>query len=218
MIKVKFYGDLKKFGSEFSLDVKDTAEAIRALCSQIKGLRQKLQQGYYKVRIGRDYINPEALEEGLFYCLKSGHTLHFTPVIRGAKNGGIFNIVAGAVLVAASWWAGGAAGWGYLGAAGYGMATMGTMLGASMILGGISQLLTKTPTVGSSDSEESEKKNSTSFSNLNNMAAQGKPVPLAYGLIRTGSLIISQGVETVTIKTNAAASTTTTARKGFMKG
>ncbi|HDL5635099.1 TPA: tail assembly protein, partial [Mannheimia haemolytica] len=47
---------------------------------------------------------------------------------------------------------------------------------------------------------EKEKENSTSFSNLNNLVAQGKPVPLAYGLIRTGSLVISQGVETMTVE------------------
>ena len=29
------------------------------------------------------------------------------------------------------------------------------------------------------------------------MAAQGRPMPLAYGRIRVGSLIISQGVETM---------------------
>lgn len=32
------------------------------------------------------------------------------------------------------------------------------------------------------------------------MAAQGRPMPLAYGRIRVGSLIISQGVETMDIE------------------
>lgn len=61
MIKVKFYGSLKEYGTEFSLDVRDTAEAIRALCSQIKGLRQSLMQGLYKVRmliIKRRFFRP----------------------------------------------------------------------------------------------------------------------------------------------------------------
>ncbi|HDL3436875.1 TPA: tail assembly protein, partial [Mannheimia haemolytica] len=75
---------------------------------------------------------------------------------------------------------------------------MGAM-GASMLLGGVSQMLTKmpkAPTMGN----ETEKESSTAFSNLNNLVAQGKPVPLAYGLIRTGSLVISQGVETMTVE------------------
>ncbi|MEN2804327.1 hypothetical protein OBFLKGFO_02384 [Mannheimia haemolytica] len=72
MTKIKFYGNLKKFGSEFSLEVKDTAEAIRALCTQISGLREALRDGVYKVRIGKQYLDPSALEKGLFYCLERG--------------------------------------------------------------------------------------------------------------------------------------------------
>ncbi|HDL5267624.1 TPA: tail assembly protein, partial [Mannheimia haemolytica] len=45
MITVKFYGHLRKFGTDFRLEVKDTAEAIRALCSQLTGLRETLRDG-----------------------------------------------------------------------------------------------------------------------------------------------------------------------------
>ena len=205
MITVKFYGNLKQFGMEFKLDVRDTAEAIRALCTQIKGLRQALQQGYYKVRIGKDYLNPEALEQGLFYRLKKGKTIHFTPVISGAKRGGIFNVVLGAVMIAAAFVSGGAA----LAALGFSSSaiSMVGVMGIALALSGVAQMLTKTPTMDTSKREEQEKKSSTAFSNLNNIVAQGKPVPLAYGLIRTGSLIISQGLETMTITTNKPADT-----------
>ena len=193
MVRVKFYGDLKRFGGEFRLEVKDAAEAIRALCIQIQGLRQTLRNGMYKVRIGREYLDPEALERGLFYCLKSGQTIHFTPVIKGAKSVGVFQAVLGVALIAAAFYTGGAS----LAAWGTGSSMLGAM-GASMLLGGVAQMLTKIPKT--STTSEKEKENSTAFSNLNNLVAQGKPVPLAYGLIRTGSLVISQGVETKTIK------------------
>lgn len=200
MVKVRFYGALKQFGSEFNLEVENTAEIIRALTGQIPHLRQFIQNGVLKVRIGREYIDNRYMEKGLFYRLKEGITVHFTPVLKGAKRGGIFNIVVGSVLIAASWYAGGAAGWAYLGASGYGMATMAFMTGASMILTGVTQMLTKQPSMpGIGD--EKEKKNSTSFSSLSNMIAQGRPVPLAYGRIRTGSLVISQGVETIDVET-----------------
>lgn len=212
MITVKFYGNLKQFGTEFKLDVRDTAEAIRALCTQIKGLRQALQQGYYKVRIGKDYLNPEALEQGLFYRLKKGKTIHFTPVISGAKRGGIFSAVLGVVMIAAAFFTGGTsiAAWGS-------MATMMGTMGVAMVLTGVAQMLTKTPTMDTSKREEQEKKSSTAFSNLNNIVAQGKPVPLAYGLIRTGSLIISQGLETMTITTNKPADTKKPALKSILE-
>ncbi|EEY10319.1 bacteriophage tail protein [Mannheimia haemolytica serotype A2 str. OVINE] len=209
MTKIKFYGNLKKFGSEFSLEVKDTAEAIRALCTQISGLREALRDGVYKVRIGKQYLDPSALEKGLFYCLKKGQTIHFTPVVKGAKSGGIFQAVLGVALIGAAF-ALGPIGLGLVGSAT--AMTVGAM-GASMLLGGVSQMLTKmpkAPTMGN----ETEKESSTAFSNLNNLVAQGKPVPLAYGLIRTGSLVISQGVETITIKENQPASNKKT---GFRK-
>ena len=38
------------------------------------------------------------------------------------------------------------------------------------------------------------------------MVAQGKSMPLAYGLIRTGSLVISQGVETMDVEREPTAS------------
>ncbi|MFU2113631.1 tail assembly protein [[Pasteurella] aerogenes] len=193
MVTVKFYGNLKQFGTDFKLDVKDTAEAIRALCSQIKGFRQVLQQGYYKVRIGRDYLNPETLEKGLFYCLKDGQTVHFTPVIKGAKSGGVFQTILGVALIGASFFIPPA---GLLGGLITKSAVMG--LGIAMTLGGVSQMLTKTPTMGEVD--DKEKKQSTSFSNLGNLVAQGRPVPLAYGQILTGSLVISQGVETFDVE------------------
>ena len=193
MVTVKFYGNLKQFGTEFKFEVKDTAEAIRALCSQIKGFRQVLQQGYYKVRIGRDYLNPEALEKGLFYCLKDGQTVHFTPVIKGAKSGGVFQTILGVALIGASFFIPPA---GLLGGLITKSAVMG--LGIAMTLGGVSQMLTKTPTMGEVD--DKEKKQSTSFSNLGNLVAQGRPVPLAYGQILTGSLVISQGVETFDVE------------------
>ncbi len=199
MVKIKFYGNLKQFGSEFCLEVKNTAEAIRALCSQIPTLRQKLQQGYYKIRIGREYLDPEALERGLFYRLKKGQTIHFTPVIQGAKGGGIFQAVLGVALIGIAMFApldliGGMAGSNLIGS-----------IGIAMTLGGVAQMLTRTPSVSSGTGNETEKESSTAFSNLSNLVAQGKPVPLAYGLIRTGSLVISQGVETVTIKENKPA-------------
>lgn len=200
MVTVKFYGQLKKFGTDFKLDVKDTAEAIRALCSQLTGLRETLRDGIYKVRIGKQYLDASALEKGLFYCLKKGQTIHFTPVIQGAKRAGVFNVVLGAALIGASFFIPAA---GLLG----GLITKGMVIGvgASMLLGGVAQMLTRMPKALNMGNEK-EKESSTAFSNLNNLVAQGKPVPLAYGLIRTGSLVISQGVETMTIKENQPAS------------
>ncbi|HEH9648446.1 TPA: tail assembly protein [Pasteurella multocida] len=192
MVNVKFYGSLRQFGTSFKLDAENTAEIIRALTSQIPKLREFIQKGYFTVRIAKEYIDNRYLEKGLFYKLKEGTTVHFTPVLKGSKRGGVFGVILGAALMVASIFVPGAGLFG-------GLITKGAVfgMGAALALGGVAQLLTPQPKMPAIN--EKEKKQSTSFSNLSNMAAQGRMVPLAYGRIRCGSLVISQGVQTLDV-------------------
>lgn len=205
MVNVRFYGSLKQFGTEFNLDCKTPAEVVHALTSQIPKLRQFIQQGLFTVRVGREYLDSRYLEQGLSQKLKDDATVHFTPTLKGSKRGGVFGVIAGAAIVASALVLGPV-----LGVIGTTSAMMIGGLGASMLLGGVAQMLTKMPTMRgvtptgaikpeSTKNKQEEKKQSTSFSNLSNMVAQGKSMPLAYGLIRTGTLVISQGVETMDV-------------------
>ena len=183
MVNVRFYGSLKQFGSEFRLDCKTPAEVVQALTSQIPKLRQFIQQGLFTVRVGREYLDNRYLEQGLNQHLKDDSTVHFTPVLKGSKKAGLFQTIVGAVMVV-------------VGAVFQQYYLVGA--GIAMVAGGVAQMLTKMPPM--STGKDAERKQSTSFSNLSNMAAQGRPMPLAYGRIRVGSLIISQGVETMDIE------------------
>lgn len=194
MVNVRFYGSLKQFGSDFRLDCKTPAEVIHALTSQIPKLRQFIQQGLFTVRVGRDYFDNRYIEKGLSQKLKDDSTVHFIPTLKGSKRGGLFGVITGVALIAGAL-ALGPLGFSVIGA---NAAWIVGGLGASMLLGGVAQMLTKMPSM--STGRDAEKKQSTSFSNLSNMAAQGRPMPLAYGRIRVGSLIISQGVETMDIE------------------
>lgn len=196
MVNVRFYGSLKQFGSEFRLDCQTTAEVIHALTSQIPKLRQFIQQGLFTVRVGRDYFDNRYLEKGLSQKLKDDATVHLTPTLKGSKRGGLFGVITGVALIAGAL-ALGPLGFSVIGA---NAAWMVGGLGASMLLGGVAQMLTKMPEM--KPGSEKEKKQSTSFTNLPNMAAQGRIVPLAYGRIRAGSLIISQGIETMDVDRN----------------
>ena len=213
MVNVRFYGSLKQFGTEFNLDCKTPAEVVHALTSQIPKLRQFIQQGLFTVKVGREYLDSRYLEQGLSQKLKDDTTVHFTPTLKGSKRGGLFGVIAGAAIVAGALVLG-PLGLGVLGST---SAMMIGGLGASMLLGGVAQMLTKMPTMRgvtptgavkpeSVKSKQEEKKQSTSFSNLSNMVAQGKSMPLAYGLIRTGTLVISQGVETMDVERNPTTS------------
>lgn len=183
MVNVRFYGSLKQFGTKFRLDCKTPAEVVQALTSQIPKLRQFIQQGLFTVRVGQEYLDNRYLEQGLNQHLKDDATVHFMPVLKGSKKAGLFQTIVGAVMVV-------------VGAVFQQYYLVGA--GIAMVAGGVAQMLTKMPSM--STGKDAERKQSTSFSNLSNMAAQGRPMPLAYGRIRVGSLIISQGVETMDIE------------------
>ncbi|HDR1907283.1 TPA: tail assembly protein [Pasteurella multocida] len=193
MVNVKFYGSLRQFGSAFKLDIENAAEAIKALTTQIPKLREFIQKGYFTLRIGKEYIDNRYLEKGLYYKLKEGMTIHLTPVLKGSKRGGVFNVILGAALMVASIFFPEA---GLLG----GLITKGAVfgMGAALTLGGVAQMLTKPPEM-QGIGNDAEKKRSTSFSNLSNMVAQGRIVPLTYGRMLCGSMVISQGVETIDV-------------------
>lgn len=158
---------------------------MSGLITQIQGLRSHLSKGYYKVRIGKQYLNNDQLQNNPMIELDDNSSVHFTPVVAGAgKNvAGIANIIVGVVLVAASWYVGGAAGWAYLAS------------GVVIMAAGAVTLLSKTPDMSSGVSD-GEKKQSTSFSNIRNLTPQGRPIPLLYGKMMTSLVLISQGIET----------------------
>ncbi|EGI13147.1 bacteriophage lambda tail assembly protein I [Escherichia coli M605] len=187
MVRICLYGDLQRFGRRIDLRVKTGAEAIRALAIQLPAFRQKLSDGWYQVRIaGRDAGETE-LSARLNEPLAGGAVIHIVPRLAGAKSGGVFQAVLGAALLAVAWW--NPAGW--LGAA---MVSGMTVTGASMMLGGVAQMLApKAGTPGATGTDNG--KQNTYFSSLDNLLAQGNPVPVVYGEMLTGSRRISESTD-----------------------
>lgn len=107
MVQVKFYGDLKRFAdSPIELEVSNFKELMSGLFTQIKGLRQHIRKGYYKIRVGSKYLSEEQLKTTPIIDLKDGCTVHLTPVVAGAgKGGNVLQIVAGVVLMVIAWYA-----------------------------------------------------------------------------------------------------------------
>ncbi|EEI9430615.1 tail assembly protein [Salmonella enterica] len=190
MARICLYGDLQRFGKRISLDIKTAAEGVYALAMQIPGFRQRMSEGWYQIRIAGEDVSEQTLSARLHEPLPPGVVIHIVPRMEGAKSGGVFQVVLGAVAVVAAFWTGGAsmAAWGALST---GLFTAG----ASMMLGGVAQMLTPQPKAPSMHSADNGKQN-TYFSSLENMVAQGNPVPVPYGEIMTGSRRISQELST----------------------
>ncbi len=184
MARICLYGDLQRFGRRIDLRVKTGAEAIRALSLLLPGFRQHLSQGWYQLRIAGKDTGEGELSARLHEPLPDGAVIHLLPRTAGAKNGGVFQIVAGAVLAVVGY----ALSWTGVGA------VIGN-LGVAMMLGGVAQMLAPKPKTPRTQTTDNGKQN-TYFSSLDNMIAQGNVLPVLYGEMRVGSRVVSQEIST----------------------
>ncbi|EMY0768209.1 tail assembly protein [Escherichia coli] len=184
LVRICLHGDLQRFGRRISLYVNTAAEVIRALSLQVPGFRQKLYEGWYQLRIAGSDVSEQELHSRVCEPLNDGDVIHLVPRTEGAKNGGVLQVVAGAVLAVVGY----VFSWTGIGA------VIGN-LGVAMMVGGITQMLTpraKTPSATTTDNG----KRNTYFSSLDNMIAQGNPMPVPYGEMLVGSRRISQDIST----------------------
>lgn len=209
---VKVYGALrKKLGQcRFEFYADTPAQAIRALCVNFPGLDkwlidQEANGIAFRVTVGKEKATDECAD-----CLvmpwSERDVFSIAPVIAGAGRG-FGAIIAGVALVALSFvsfggaFAGvGAAGGLFGGAAAAGAAIPWASnalfaIGAGLVLNGVAEVVSPTPTLGLNDGKDSVRLESFSFSNIANTTKQGLPVPIAYGRVFTGSAVISSGLD-----------------------
>jgi predicted phage tail protein len=188
--KIKLYGALAKFIGQRVLeaDVATAAEAVRFLLAHWPELEAHMNDQHYRVSIGTYDLDLEELHHPA-----GAAPISFVPVVSGA--GATARIIAGIALVALS----------FLiiplgiAAAGAGIATAVGLAGASLVLGGVAQLLTPTPTVPQGADTQDDPRKSYSFSGIQNTSRQGVPVPIVYGETVVGSVVISAGIDTVQV-------------------
>ncbi len=198
--KLKLYGELAKFigHKEFEVQVHNLPQAISFLVNNFPEVEKYMTPKLYQVKIGNYEINEEELDYPI-----GKQDIHIVPVISGA-GGGFGRFLTGALLIGASFMFPGAGLFGttsFLGAAaGTGIGTaIGTGLsaiGAGLVIGGIGEMLfpTQQPTF------EDNPQISFNFSGTQNTARAGTPVPIVYGEIFTGSVVISGDVDTEAVQ------------------
>ena len=196
MRKIKLYGELAKITGHKELEavVNTTAQAVSFLVNNSPELEGHMANKYYQVLLEKENVNIDQLH---FPVGKSD--IKFVPVVSGS--GGIGKALLGGVLIAASFGVGGlfTAPLTGLGAGSFAAAGLGAKaafgIGASLVLGGVSDMLFPTPKAPQFSSEQ-DPRLSFHFSGTQQTSRAGTPVPLVYGEIFTGSVVISSSIDT----------------------
>tara|TARA_R100000773_G_C4178475_1_gene89181 strand:- start:135 stop:752 length:618 start_codon:yes stop_codon:yes gene_type:complete len=197
--KIKLYGKLAEFvgHKEFEAEVSSVGNAVSFLLNNFPQLERHMSPNYYQVKVG-DYD----IDETEVHHPVGQQDIHFVPVIAGAGRGGLGKLLLGAVLIGAAFLMPAGAGLtlmqgikaGSLAKVGFLTKTM-LYVGASLALQGVTELLFPLPKDNGFDSEQ-DPKLSFSFSGLQNTSRAGTPIPIVYGEIMTGSVVISAAIDT----------------------
>jgi predicted phage tail protein len=186
--KIKLYGALAKFVGHRVLeaDVATAAEAVRFLVTNWPELEGHMAKQYYRVHTAGEDLTLDDVHNPV------GREIQIVPVMAGA--GALGRILLGIALIAASIFIPG------------GTAILGTtfgkislsigLLGGSLVLGGVAQLLTPTP---KTSTDEGDPKKSFSFSGIQNTTRAGVPVPVVYGEMLVGGIVVSAGADIVQV-------------------
>jgi len=192
--KIKLYGALAKFVGHRVLeaDVATAAEAVRFLVSNWPELEGHMAKQYYRVHTAGEDLTLDDIHNPM------GREIQIVPVVAGA--GALGRILLGIALVALAFVSFGSstvfAGVAAKGAAAAFGSKALLLLGAGLLLTGIAQVLTPTP---KTDKDEGDPKKSFSFSGIQNTTRAGVPVPVVYGEMLVGGIVVSAGADIVQV-------------------
>ena len=192
--KIKLYGQLAEFigHKEFEVEVDSVAKAVSFLIYNFPNVEKFMGPKYYHVKVG----NYEIDKDELFYPIGK-EDIHFIPAISGAGRG-FGKMLLGAALIGVGFLAPGAqfGGLGGFAAKTAGQFSLGAAIGnigIGLTLLGVSDLLFPLP---QADFSEGDPQLSFNFSGIQNTSRAGTPVPIVYGEIFTGSVVISAAIDT----------------------
>ena len=204
--KIKVYGKLKDFlgQSTFEAAVKTPQQAINFLRANFAGIEKHMNNQLYKIKIGGNSVNGELLN------MSASGDIQIIPVAMGAKKAfkavtivfkGAANLVSDVASTAVNFVANNALSVGATLLTG-GVGGVLTSLGTSMILDGVTSLLSPgraSASVSSVGDTDPAMRGSYNFNGIQNVSSSGVPIPILYGLVFSGSIIISSSVDTAQI-------------------
>ena len=199
--KIKLYGELAKFLGQktFEAEVNNAAQAIRFLVVNFPQLEKHMADRYYKVAVD----NWEIGEEELHYP-NGQEDIKIIPVVGGAGGRGLGKILLGAALIGGAFLMPAGSGLTLMEGIKFGsLAEVGLLtksmvyMGGYLALSGIADMLTPVPKISE---QEQDPRLSFNFSGIQNTSRAGVAVPVIYGQVLTGSVVISAGIETAQVE------------------
>ena len=204
--KIKVYGKLRQdLGcSYFEAAVRSPLESFRFLAANFPDLEKYMSQQFYIIKMNGNLLAEDELD------LQSDGVIQIIPIATGS-------IIKGIIAGAGALFAGGAAsaaGGAFFTKTIVGSLTVGgliggtlTAIGTNMVIGGVTQMLSPTqqvtyPTNNGSDINRNDanlKDSNYSFSGIANISRAGVTLPLVYGEILVGSVLVSNGVDTAQV-------------------
>ena len=194
--KIKVYGRLARFLGErtFEAEISSPTDAFKFLIANFPSLESHMMKQSYCVKVGDYEISETELDIPI-----GSQEIKIVPVVMGARDG-IGRFLLGAVLIGAAVFAptvglglGTAKGSLLFGTSGGGalLAAAGN-LGIYLALSGAAQMLTPTEELGGASDDPT----SFTFNGIQNTIRAGVAIPVVYGEIFTGSLVVSGGIDT----------------------
>ena len=190
--KIKVYGTLRKFlgQAEFEVDLNTPREAISFLVCNFKGIEKHMADQFYTIQVGARVITED------LFSFRSQDDIKIIPVVHG----NFLPILLGAAsLFTASTITAGT----FLGSTL--LVSALTTMGTTLIIDGVTSMLTPQETTqsavsGQDSTDPSALASNYSFTGLTNISNAGVPVNLVYGEILVGSIVVSNGVDTVQVE------------------
>ena len=194
--KIKVYGRLARFLGKrtFEAEISSPTDAFKFLLANFPGLESHMMEQNYCVKVGDYEINETELD-----IPTGSQEIRIVPVIMGARRG-LGRFLLGAVLIGVAVFAP-AAGLGLgpgtsafmFGTTGGGaLAAAAGNLGIYLALSGVSQMISPTEELGGASDDPA----SFTFNGIQNTIRAGVAIPVVYGEIFTGSLVVSGGIDT----------------------
>ena len=187
--KIKVYGRLAELvGWHVNYaDVKNMKDVYKYLVCNHPEINKHLQENMYRITINNDVVKTE--DDLLVH---SEGEIRIIPVVSGAW-----------FWVAAAFFGAGAAATAIGGTVLAAIGGVLTAIGTSMAISGVTNMLfpQQQPNVGDVDSglSETDARINYSFSGIQNVSRSGVCIPLIYGEVFTGSIVVSSGTDTAPV-------------------